>query len=480
VVAVLVAACGGPPEDTREGAGSAPTAELIPRGTAGLHAVLPSVVLLGEPADLRVAPLTDLGTPDGEWSGDLEMESTDTGLVAFAPFEQVTPASWRRSVVFRTPGLQRITVRSGSLETVAGPVRVVRTEEELRARAGAPARRIYWGDAHGHTDLGDGTGTPPSYLLYAREFSHLDYVCLSEHDFQQFLEVGFDEQPAGWDSVATLAAEWRRPGFAVLLGWEWSSREHGHRVVLFPDDESRYVSFRRVGTPAGLAEALAGTGAFSVLAHPSGSRLTPEIRWDTVVPGFDRVVEIYSGHGSMDESDYRPTSEPAPGHGAIESLRRGIPLGFAAFSDTHLSTPGNPWPPELRDSPWPGGLTAVIATGPSEREIHRALGAGRCYATSGPRFLVDVTLDGAGPGEALELPRGGHARLRGIVAAPRILESVEILFGLDPERRLAGGGPQMEIDLTLGPFDEDTPVWLAGRSADDERFWTTPVWVRVP
>ena len=473
----------GAPDEERTG--SAPPdslAEVIPRGTAGLHAVLPSHALVGEPVDLLVSPLTDLGTPPVEWSGSLEMEATDPALVAFSPFTNATSVSFRRPLVFRTPGWHRVTVRDDQgREAVAGPVRVVRTEEELRLRAGEPAYRIHWGDAHGHTDLGDGANPPPSYLAYARDVAHLDYVCLSEHDFQQFLEVGFDVETAGWDSVRTLAQEYRRPGFAVLLGWEWSSRDWGHRVVLFPDDESRYVSFRKSGTPADLADALRGTGAVSVLAHPTGSRLTPPIVWEGYVPGFDRAIEIYSGHGSMDESDFRPTSAPVEGRSALESIRRGLPLALVAFSDTHLSTPGNPWPPEIRDAPWPGGLTAVLARGGSEAEILEAIAAGRTWASSGPRFVVEVSLDGRTLGETLEVAPGGRARLRAAVAAPGILRHVEVRGGADTVlHRYAGGGPQMEIDVTLGPFSEDTPVWLTGVDEDGERFWTTPVRVVRP
>jgi len=478
-VLALAGGCdrGGTADERRTG--SAPpdsVAEVIPRGSAGLHAVLPSIALVGEPVDLLVSPLSNLGTPVPAWLGKLEIESTDPALVTLTPFTNASPAAFRQSIVFRTVGWQRVTVRSDAgLEAIAGPVRVVRTEEELRIRAGEPAYRIHWGDAHGHTNLGDGANSPPSYLAYARDVAHLDYVCLSEHDFQQFLEVGLDQEPAGWDSVRTLAREFRRPGFAVLLGWEWSSREWGHRVILFPDDESRYVSFREAGTPAALAAALRGTGAISVIAHPTGSRLTPAMRWDGYVPGFDRAIEIYSGHGSMDESDFRPTSAPKPGRSALESIRRGLPLGLVAFSDTHLSTPGNPWPPEIRDAPWPGGLTAVLAPGGSEREILDAIAAGRTWASSGPRFVVGVSLNGRTMGETLEVGAGERVRLRAAAAGPHTFRSLEVMGTDRPLHRFDGGEPQIEIDLMLGPFEEDTPVWLTGIDEDGERFWTTPV-----
>ncbi len=449
---------------------------MIPRGEPGLHAVLPSVALVGSPVSLRVSALDDLGAPLPTWSASLTLESTDANMIA-PPFGPGDGHVIARGLIFRTPGIHRVTVRNDDgKETVAGPVRVVRTTEELRPRAGEAARRIYWGDAHGHTDVGDGANPPPQYLYYARDVAHLDFVCLSEHDFQQFLAVGLDTDPSSWDRLASLAGQWRRPGFAVLLGWEWSSRQHGHRVVLFPDDASRYVSFRDAATPAELAEALRGTGAVSVIAHPTGSRLTPVVNWDTVVPGFDRAIEIYSGHGTMDEDpDFRPTSDPSDAHSALESIRRGLGLSLVAFSDTHLSTPGNPWPPEIRDAPYRGGLTGVWATGSSEAEILDAIRQGHCYATSGERFVVDLRLDGHMPGEVLTVPPGTRVRVQALAASSNIVTYVELMAGTEVVKKFAGGGPQIEIDFGIESPTTEAAYWLRGFSEAGERFWTSAV-----
>lgn len=478
-VVLAAAAIGCAPDNDN---GSTATLEAA-RSHGGLHATLPSVAFVGMPVNLRVSPLNELGTPDREWKGSLTCRSTDEALIVPGGFSAGEPGQIvARGLIFRTPGIHRVTVHSDAGDSaVAGPVRVVRTEEELRARPGDASRRLFWGDAHGHTDLGDGTNPPPSYLYYGRDIAHLDYLCLSEHDFQQFLEVGLDEDPAAWDTVVELAREWRRPGFAVLLGWEWSSRVHGHRVVLFPDDESRYVSFQDADSPADLAAALRGTGAVSVLAHPTGSRLTPMLQWDSVVPGFDRAIEIYSGHGTMDgSSDFRPTSEPRDGHSATDALARDLDLAFVAFSDTHLSTPGNPWPPAIRDAPYPGGLTGVWATGPSEREILDAIANGSCYATSGERFLVEWNVQGRLSGDAVVAVPGDRLRVRGTVAAVVSVRRVDLMSGTEVLRSFEGGAPELQIDVEVTAPDKRASLWLRGESTSGERFWTTPVRIRTP
>ena len=440
-----------------------------------LYVVLPSVAAVGQPVTLHVAPLDSLGLPVDKWTGELEVTSTDPGMTTVGPFVR-GEGHVRRPIMFRTPGLQCVTVTTAKGDTaIAGPVRVVTSDEELRARPGEPARHLLWGDAHGHTDVGDGSQPPEHFLFYGRDIARLDYVCVSEHDFQQWLDVGLDEQPEAWNAIADLARKWRRPDFAVLLGWEWSSRDHGHRVVLFPGDSTKYISYRVAPTPADLAAALRGTGAVSVIAHPTGSELTPFVDWATVVPGFDRAVEIYSGHGAMDETDYRPTTNPRPGCSALDALRRGLDLAFVAFSDTHLSTPGNPWPPPIRDAPYRGGVTAVWAESDTAPAILDALAAGHCYATSGERFYLEFRAGDRSFGETLVTTPGTPVRLQALAAATGPLDWVEIMIDDRALFRRRGGEPVWTLDESIGPFDHDVALWMRGAAADGERFWTTPV-----
>lgn len=458
----------------------APSASGQGAKRAGLHAVLPSCAFVGEPVTLKVSPLDSLGTPPAEWTGTLAISSSDPGMTDTGPFVKAEGA-FRRPLLFRTPGLHRVVVTSAAGDTaVAGPVRVVGTDEELRVRPGEPAWRLFWGDAHGHSDVGDGVNPPPNYMYYGRDIAHLDFMCLSEHDFQQFLEVGLDVEEGSWERIADLAREWRRPGFAVLLGWEWSSREHGHRVVFFPDDASRYISYRRSATPAALADALRGTEALSVIAHPTGSELTPLVNWDSVVPGFDVAIEIYSGHGAMDDTDFRPTSAPQKGHSALDAMRRGLNLAFVAFSDTHLSTPGNPWPPEIRDAKYRGGMTAVWAENATERAIFEALRAGRCYATSGERVYLEFRVNDRTLGETLVAAPGETVRVQARAAAAGQVAWMELLSGDQVLERRAGPAPELTLDMAAGPFDAEVRLWVRGATREGERFWATPVRVVAP
>lgn len=476
----LVAACAPePPAENAPAPHSDSGRDGAPgRAAPGVFAALPSVAVRGSAVALKVSALTEFGTPaEPPPFSALSLSSTDPALAAFGEFARVAASSFRRDVAFGTLGFHTITVRADDgTSFTAGPVRVVATEEELIARAGESPERIYWGDARAQSDFGVGT-QPPAYLLrYAKHSAHLDWVALTDPDLHPFLSVGLDSVAGAWDSTRAGADEWRSSDFAILAGWEWSSPEHGHRVVLLPDFATNYVSFQRADSPATLAHALRSTPAFAVLVSPQGSRFAPPVRWDGVVPGFDRAIEVYSGHGASDGGAYRPP----PGlrrEGVVRaSLRRDLPLGFVAVSASRLGTPGTPWRPALPDAPWPGGLTAVSAPAGDARSIHAALRAGRTYATTGARFVVEFRVEDATfGGTVLPAPGTSAVRVRAQVAAVEPMHFLELWLDHEREARHETDQTVVEWETTLDLGAEPTAVWLTGESRTGERFWTTPV-----
>jgi hypothetical protein len=146
-----------------------------------------------------------------------------------------------------------------------------------------------------------------------------------------------------------------------------------------------------------------------------------------------------------------------------------------AFSDTHLSTPGNPWPPPIRDAPYPGGLTAVWADGADERAVLDALRAGRTYATSGEHFYLEFRAGDRSFGETLVATPGQPVPLHAVVAAGHQVAWVEVMKDAVVLFRRTGGVADWALDEAVGPFDEDVALWMRGASVDGERFWTTPV-----
>ena len=337
--------------------------------TAGVHGFAPSVVQVGEPFDLSVRAQDRhynraTGTIPG-WEVRLNGEPFRT-LPAGGPAIAIL-----RDVTLAEPGAHRFTIAStdGAIVGAANPVLV---EAE-------PARRIYWGDTHGHSGFAEGVGTPDRFMTWARDDARLDYVTHSEHDI--WLDA-FE-----WDVLADNVRKYSRNGeFIAYLGYEWtvSNFQGGHHNVLFRTPDDRKI--------------------INAQFHPTLSSLYQGLR--THHDPAD-VVVIPHAHQNGDYRLNDPLLEPLveimSQHGTFEwfgqlYLSHGHQVGFTAASDNHLSQPGytSPRPGGLSQQ---GGLGAVVANEHTTDAIFDAMRQRRAYATSGDRIILDVSVNGAQMGE---------------------------------------------------------------------------------
>ncbi|MCY4059665.1 MAG: hypothetical protein OXG44_16880, partial [Gammaproteobacteria bacterium] len=145
---------------------------VVGSSAAGVHGFAPSVVAIGEPFEVSVraqdpyynrakAPIPGWEVfVNGEPYADVEAGGEAIQVL--------------KGLSFQAPGVYRFSFRSkdGMIEGTANPILV---EEN-------PARRIYWGDTHGHSGFAEGIGTPERFMVWARDDARLDYVTHSEHD----------------------------------------------------------------------------------------------------------------------------------------------------------------------------------------------------------------------------------------------------------------------------------------------------------
>jgi len=246
----------------------------------------------------------------------------------------------------------------------------------VTAEAAPPVYLTYWGDLHGHTMSSPVTLTPPvveGYIRYARDTKALNFVALTEKDF--------DLSDAEWADCKAAAAAFTSGSFVALSAYEWGDDQYGdfgHRPVYFLTDNQNMVRSNSATTgqvSEMLDRILANTNGFTSIAHPDLSNYATD--WDYFDGAADRITEIYSRHGHYETGD----------RGIQQALAQGHRFGFVGVSDTRSATPGS------------HGLTAVLATSLSKSNVHAALKARRCYATSGARILLRATMDGREMGE---------------------------------------------------------------------------------
>ena len=469
---VAVAGCGGregkpPGGEAQEGP---PPAEL---GTY-LNVVLPSVIRRGEPFPVRVSVLTQAGLPDYDFQGALRLETSGRATLPEGglKLEPRTEGLYEGTgLVLEDPGVQLVrgSVPGDTVAALGNPVNVVE---------GVPEWRILWGDLNGHSDESSGSRPPAVYWWYAKSIALLDFAVLTDND-----QAGDKTMTdARFRELAGVAEEVDESGrFAPILGFEWSSPAHGNRLVLFSKaPETLPTPAAGVDAPAKLREAVP-EGSVLVIPHPSGSENDPPTDPAEAGSGGEALVEVYSAQGTFERAEtHRPATRETSGAFVTDLLARGFRPGFVASGDTRLTTPGNPRPLHYGDHLYPGGLTAVLAKELTRDAVLEALRARRCYATTGPRFLLEFTVDGKPMGSELRVPRGHVAKAYGSLGSATRWTRVEIV---GPEGPLGVLTPEPAsadvVELRAETPPVEGPVWLYLRGIDErgDMAWSSPVYL---
>ena len=439
-------------------------------------------VAVGDPVIVHVVVLDRVGNPTPDEVGPLIVETDDPGAVHPGTLdiaEGATSATFE--VRFDTAGLHRVTL-SGEVGGSSGWVRV----EEF-----APDETLLFGDFHGHSMASDGIWPWEETYRHADRVAGLDFCGLTDH--------GERLTTAEWEAAVARAAALDRPGFLVLAGYEWTSREAKHRCVYATSDEPPEVvrsgNFEYQGDTVEAVQEFwdgVGEGAFSIAHHP-GSLVGPEHGWLDHDEVLEPVVEIYSKHGSSECLACQPAILPdwawGEGNYVQDGLAMGLRFGFVAGSDGH-ETPLGGLAPDHRDvfdpddhgmMVWRGGLTAVWAQDLGRDPLFDALRARRCYATTGARILLELTVDGAPMGSELTLDGpptfgiavGGTAEI-GVLELVRHTASTgwTTPLSLDPE------GDRFEVTWTDETLEDEAAVYyLRIIQEDGHHAWSSPIWL---
>ncbi len=268
------------------------------------------------------------------------------------------------------------------------------------------------------------------------------------------------------------------PGrFVTFSGYEWSyvgnapSGAHGpnHRIILYADDEQPIYRHTEpdADTLARFAASISQTNAFVYPHHP---------HWWLMPNSCSRGVEVCSSWGVyINQADTIP-----------RALRTGHRLAFIGSSDTHRIVPG-----------LGGALTGVWAEELTREAIWEALRAGRCFATSGERVVLDVRVNGQPMGSSLEIAEGEVVYVKCVARTPRAVRHVSLFFdgeqierrpvnnkkaNLTFEHRPPPGRHFYYLRLRLArrpyaPFRDPKRGNL--QAARGEYAWSSPVWVLV-
>ncbi len=318
------------------------------------------------------------------------------------------------------------------LEAESNPIAVV---------AQPPAHGCYWADLHGQSEETVGTNSIDDYFSFARDMALIDIVGHQGNDMQ--ISDGM------WRRFQGATARHNQPGrFVSLPGYEWSGNTPlgGDRNVyyeaeggplvhsstdLLPDQETQYpiaytadelfAVLRQQEDPQSL-----------IIAHVGGRYADMGMHDDAV----EVAVEIHSAWGTFEWL-------------LEDALQRGHRVGVVANSDGHKGRPGASYPGASTFGSL-GGLTCLFAPALDRQSVVAALRARRCYATTGHRPLLAVTL---------ALPDGSTAMMGDVV--PWNGGDVELRV------RVVGTGPLQSVWLRKGL--RNLSVWRPHDDAGEQR-----------
>ena len=445
-----------------------PTVDVAAGPPAQLIVTGPTVARPGEVMRIHLAILDSSGSAGTDFTGRVGFEEQPDGLELPDAVEFSTADGGLRTieVVAGDPGVYRLrALASDGLAATSNPIVI----SEI-------GPRVLWGDLHGHSKLSDGTGTVADYYRYARDVAGLDVAALSDHDHWGILPL--DEHPDMWREIREGAEQAHEPGrFVSLLAYEWTSWIHGHRhVVYFENDGEVYSSLStEYETPQQLWAALAGQPALTFAHHSEGGPIPTN--WDVPPdPVLEPVTEIVSVHGSSEAPDSpQPIYNPVRGNFVRDVLERGYRLGFVGSGDSH---DGHPGLAQLASGL--GGMAAIISEERTRESVLAAFRERRVYATNGPRILLRTAFGSFGMGMTAPVPDpdadGPRDDLFVHVIAVTPLERIDIIRSGEPVRSIpAEGRLELAVEVELDDLHSGEFVYVRAVQEDDGAAWSSPI-----
>jgi hypothetical protein len=454
---------------------------------------------------LKVVRLDDSGqiSRDTHYTGTITIDSSDPAAVCDG---QSLPLSYTFSeedagyhafgCKYNTVGLHTITVSDGS---VTGRSNVTKVTED------ASEHNIYFGDIHAHTPFSDGQQPIEHHYQYAKYTACLDFAAITDHDSIPWNKPLVNN----WETVKSFVTEQTHDDFLAILAYEWTSHALGHKnVYYFSSNAADGEVFDRrnpdYDTPYKLWDALdrQGVPALTIPHHVARvHRDGTYTDWSYHHLEYQRLVEIYSAHGSYESCEdssqyYFPHTGVVDGCCVQDAIgARGYRMGFIASSDNHRryigSLADNAGPNTRGGLDWDTGLAAVHAKALTTLELYEGMYARRTYATTGERILLEFSVDGymMGSEYSVALPHapqieatfGGTQEIAKLEIIKYDNETLtwKVIYTFTPDS-LTGTVSHLDSNYTSSSIYYVRVTQDSGAIFDKpEMAWSSPVWVDV-
>jgi hypothetical protein len=378
-----------------------PKISIVPGPPVRWHAVLPTLIRLGEPFRLAIKADDKWGNPSNLADTDLHLESSAPvqGLPAKIRLETGQFSAMLSDLRAAKTGDLTIGVFNGKGDELcrSNPLRVDAADAELVH---------FWGDTHGQSNETLGTNSAREYFEFGRDKAFLDVMGHQGNDFQI--------TGAFWDELNRLSRAFDKPGsFVCIPGYEWSANTAvgGDRNVHFRHEGEKIhrSSHAQIADAADMtdeaADAHTAHDLFDklqgkdcvVVAHVGGRYADIRYAHDAKL---ETAVEVHSAWGTFEWI-------------VRDAFEKDFRVGIVANSDGHKGRPGACYPGASFFGSQ-GGLTCFIASRLDRDSIFESMRRRRHYATTGNRMILDVTAELADDAEVF----ARDLAFDGAVAAP--------------------------------------------------------------
>jgi hypothetical protein len=465
---------------------------------AALQVIAPSTPALGEDFTFVVKAVDDQGFPAMLYRGTvsiLPQEGIDCAAGSYV-FKQGDRGAATFKARVTLPGTYRIAVRQDS------PGRVYDSNPLLVGEVAG--LHIYWGDLHQHTTLGkDANRTPEWVFQRNRDVDLLDYAALSIHDLFEYWGLPPDTGELAY--LRQVTDKYNEVGrFVTLNGYEWSSLPQGHRNIYYTAGEDPVMfPYDLIEDPGALRTALEGSKYMVIPHHPAWRFLHSGIpfNWGGRDWEQERLVEIYSKHGSSDyyegpypiHHDFTPffiyllggnSNRAHKGDGSYvrEALADGYRLGIVAGGDNHWAIGGKSFGSNITRDYRPG-LQATYAPELTRLGLYKAMWERYTYGTTGARIIIDFKVNGYPMGSETAADSRSQPTVYYMVKGTAPVKSIEVwkyskskgyeLFEFDGK-----GKNDVQGQFSDDGFSQDSLYFMKVVQEDGNLAWSSPVWVR--
>jgi len=500
---------------------------------ASIFLVKLPTIYQGVPMDIQITALDKFGNRDHNFNGEIDIDGDnclifpkcakiEEGYVKLEKtltFKNISETETRIKKLLKEnrgygdfPVVKEILEKIGKLYVSSGEIKGNSNPIVWDDDYSKNLLQVYWGDTHIHTrEFSDGIGTGRDGFHYAKNEILHDFAALGDHLNQRF-NRWMEGRKAGlfpytqqvWKSLVNLCKEFTDDSFSAIPAYEWSGRVIyaksvlnldcpydmiSDKVILFPLDSAENAPLVDYASKGGCYQdqlyKILKDVECAIISHTPIS-WSMGTSWSEVNNKYEKVVEIYSQHGSSEEygGGYRPLITNRKGSSVQAALNKGFKLAFIGGGDDHYTHPGRPVKQyklrkvasSLRYKP---GIAGIFSDQLNSKSLIKSLNERKCYATTGERMWIKIKINSSLMGQETDVSEPPIIIIT--VCGTSQVESVELIKN---GKKIAVRAPAddrikfayKDDELKSG---EEAYYYIRVTQFDGERGWSSPIWVRA-